>query len=548
MHSWATPGFAQLGAAALAAAVLGYALSWGIDRIFFRRFTSDRVGGITLSCAASFLILMGGATLFLTWTSPFENGPVIIPPLGYAIAFLVGVALAGARRMVEYGRAYAQNDDQELFEPDWNDLSLYDDELTAFDERYGGRNYLLRHWAGHLSLPLSYWINGALLSIAVAAAAEYLSRKAEEDWGSLRLLAIVGLGYFAVATLVWIWSSVGIWRSAYWHRRRGGSAGWGFAARALIIVGAVATLFRSGDLALQAAEFGTLAAGRDSIGAIAEMRIEGSELVLRGNIAAGAADRFEALLEANPGVTGVVLTSAGGRMLESGRMAAAIRKRGLDTRVDDHCMSACTDLLVAGRARTAPNRARIGFHQPDFPGIGESERQSGIEKWRRRYLDAGVEWGFVWRAMATPASGMWFPTPDELVEANVLTSPDIVVSRSGSGARAARRESLSDKRLKADLAAEAARNNAKAPIPLDEHVTLDRVEARGFTLTNFYTVRMANIDVPTSRRDMSANLQQEVCGTPQSQSAVRDGASFVFVYRTPAGKKLFDVSVTECRG
>ena len=548
MHSWGTPGLAHLAAAAVAAAILGYALSWIIDRLFFKRFTSDRVGGIALSSAAAFLLLMGGATLFLTWTSPFLNGPVIIPPLAYAIAFLIGVAIAGARRMVEYGREYAQNDDQELFEPDWNDLSLYDDELTAFDEKYAGRNYVLRHWAGHLSLPLSYWVNGALLSVAVIAAAEYLSRKAEEDWGSLQIVAMVGLGYFAIAGLVWIWSSVGIWRSAYWHRRRGGSPGWGVAARALIVIGALATILRSGDLALQAAELGTLAAGKDSIGAIAEMKVEGNELYLRGSIAAGAADRFEAVLEANPDVRSVVLTSNGGRMLESGRMAAAIRERGLDTRVDDHCMSACTDLLVAGRARTAPNRARIGFHQPDFPGISAAQRQAGIDKWRKRYLDAGVEWGFVWRAMATPAASMWFPTPDELVAANVLTSPDIVVTRAGTRTHGAGPESLSDKRLKGDLAAEAARTNGKAPIRLDTQVTLDRAEADGFTLTNYYTVKMANIDVATSRRAVSASLQQEVCATPQSQSAVRDGARFVFIYRNTSGRKLFDVSVTECRG
>ena len=547
MHSWATPGFAQLGAAILAAAILGYALSWLIDRFFFKRFTSDRVGGIALSSAAAFLILMGGTTLFLTWTSPFVNGPIIIPPLGYAVVFLIGVAMAGARRMIEYGRAYEQNDDQELFEPDWNDLSLYDDELNAFDEKYAGRNYLLRHWAGHLSLPLSYWVNGALLSVAVIAAAEFLGRKAEEDWGSLQILAMVALGYFAVATLIWVWSSVGIWRSAYWHRRRGGSAGWGVAARALILIGVGGAVLRSGDLALQAAELGTLAAGRDSIGAIAEMKVEGDELYLRGNIAAGAADRFDALLEANPGVRSVVLTSPGGRMLESGRMAAAIRERGLDTRVDDHCMSACTDLLVAGRARTAPHRARIGFHQPDFPGISEAQREAGIDKWRKRYLDAGVEWGFVWRAMTTPPASMWFPTPDELVAANILTSPDIVVTRSGRSGNPAGSESLSDKRLKGDLAAEAARTNGKAPIRLDAQVTLDRAEADGFTLTNFYPVKMANIDVATSRRAVSASLQQEVCGTPQSQSAVRDGARFVFIYRSTSGRKLFDVSVTECR-
>jgi hypothetical protein len=45
--------------------------------------------------------------------------------------------------------------------------------------------------------------------------------------------------------------------------------------------------------------------------------------------------------------------------------------------------------------------------------------------------------------MATPPL-LWFPTADELVAAKVLTSPDIVVTRSGSGARSPRSESLSD--------------------------------------------------------------------------------------------------------
>jgi hypothetical protein len=149
--------------------------------------------------------------------------------------------------------------------------------------------------------------------------------------------------------------------------------------------------------------------------------------------------------------------------------------------------------------------------------------------------------------MATPAGSMWFPSPDELVAANVLTSPDIVVTRSGSGGQSVRPESLSDRRLKSDLAAEAARTNQKTPIRLDPMVTLDRAEAKGFTLTNFYTVKMANIDIPTSRRAMSESLQREVCGTPQSQAAVRDGARFLFVYRNSAGGPLFHVAVTECR-
>jgi hypothetical protein len=451
--------------------------------------------------------------------------------------------------MVVYGRDYETNDDQESFEPDWNDLSLYDEQVLAFEEKHAHKNYLRRHWAGHLSLPVSYWVNGFLLSIALAAGAEFLADKAGRQWGSLRLLAIFALSFLAVYFLVWIWSSVGIWRSAYWHRRRGGSPGWGIAARALILVSAAATLYRSGDLALQATELGQLAAGRDSLGEIAEMKVsdDGRDLVLRGHIAAGAADRFQSVLDANRGVRAVVLTSPGGRMLESGRIAAMIRERGLDTRVDDFCMSACTDLLLAGRMRTAPNRARIGFHQPDFPGMSAYELRGAVEQTRNRYLEAGVESGFVWRAMATPASGMWFPTNDELFAANVLTGSDIVVTSFGDGKRAAgRAESLSERRLRADLQADAARINASGPRKLDALTTLDRATATNFTLTHFYTVKTDGRSVNRKQPGMAAALRNQVCGDPGASAAVRDGARFEFVYRDKAGKRLFEISVTQC--
>src|SRR5688572_2462373 len=106
LQSWGTPGFGQMAVAALVAAILGYLLSWAVDRLLVRRWTDDRVGGIALSCAFAFMMLMGAATFLLTWSSPFVDGPIIIPTLGYAIAFLLGVAVAGVRRMVEYGRAY----------------------------------------------------------------------------------------------------------------------------------------------------------------------------------------------------------------------------------------------------------------------------------------------------------------------------------------------------------------------------------------------------------------------------------------------------------
>ena len=288
--------------------------------------------------------------------------------------------------------------------------------------------------------------------------------------GSLRGLAIVALAYLAFSALVWMWSSVGIWRSAYWHRRRGGTPGWGIAARTLVVLSAVATLFRSGDLALQAAELGTLAAGRDSIGEIAEMKVsgDGSELVLRGNIAAGAADAVrDACSRRARRCAGVVLTSPGGRMLESGRMAALIRKRGLDTRVDDHCMSACTDLLLAGRdadgARAGQDRlppARLPRHRTPMSCATPSSGPA------TDYLAAGVE------------SRLRLARHGDAGAGHVVSDP----GRAGRGQGAdrlghlrdrrrrrsgARPESLGEMRLRRQIAASAARINAQGPVRVD---------------------------------------------------------------------------------
>jgi hypothetical protein len=541
------PEIGHLAAAAAAAFLLGYALCWALDRLVLRHLIEDRITGIALACALVFVLMMAAATLYLTKWSPFAFGPVIIPPIGYAISFIVGLAGVGAVRTILYGRDYEQNDDQAVFDVDLDDQSLYDDEVLAWDEKNRGRNYLHRHWAGHLPLPLAYWVNGALLSALIVAAAEFLIRRIEAGTGSLQYVAIAALAYLAIATIVWIWSSVGIWRSAYWHRRRGGAAGWGVAARALVAISLVATLFRAGDLGLQAAEFGTLASGRDSLGEIAEMKVskDGRDLVVRGNLAAGAADRFEALLAGSPAVKNVVLTSRGGRMLEANRMAASIRERRLDTRVDDYCMSACTSLLLAGRERTAPEEARIGFHQPSFPGLNAYELREGIEKTRSEYLAAGVDERFVWRALATPAQSMWFPAPDELIEAKVLTGSDVFVT-AGDGTK--RRETAAEMRLRRNIEATAAQINASAPVRIDSLITLERASASGTTLTQYLRVGIDRVDIAGSRARLTRDLRRQTCSNVEMAVAVSEGGRFVYSYSNSRGKHLLDVTVSDCAG
>lgn len=299
------PEWSHLAAATVAAFVIGYLLCWAMDRLFLKRLVDDRIAGIAFGCGLVFLLIMASATLVLTWivrSDPYIVGrPIVVPPFPYAVSLILGLAAVGVTRTILYGREYERGDEQLVFDEDIYDQAQYDEEVLAWDEKHAHKNYFRRHWAGHLSLPVSYWINGALLSALLAAAVEFLARRIRDEGGTLRGLAAIFLAYFVFSMLFWVWSSVGIWRSAYWHRRRGGTPGWGLAARTLVVISAAAILFRSGDIALQTAELSTLAAGRDSLGAVADMKVsaDGRELAVRGNLAAGASERFAALLDAS---------------------------------------------------------------------------------------------------------------------------------------------------------------------------------------------------------------------------------------------------------
>jgi|ERR1700730_9077968 hypothetical protein len=77
------------------------------------------------------------------------------------------------------------------------------------------RSYVARHWDGELSLPLSFWINGLLLSVLVDIAVSQLVF-AYRFAGPPTVGVWIGIwALIAFTTLVTIWQLVGIWRSSY---------------------------------------------------------------------------------------------------------------------------------------------------------------------------------------------------------------------------------------------------------------------------------------------------------------------------------------------
>src|ERR1043165_5209295 len=167
------PEWSHMVVAAAGGFLLGYLLCWAMDKLFLKELVDDRIAGIALSCGVAFLVIMFWATVILTWlvwSDPYIVGrPIVVPPFPYAVSLVFGLALVGIVRTILYGRDYEAGDEELVFDPDIYDQAQYDEEVLAWDERHRHKNYLRRHWAGHLSLPVSFWINAALLSALIAA-------------------------------------------------------------------------------------------------------------------------------------------------------------------------------------------------------------------------------------------------------------------------------------------------------------------------------------------------------------------------------------------
>ena len=147
---------------------------------------------------------------------------------------------------------------------------------------------------------------------------------------------------------------------------------------------------------------------------------------------------FDALLQDAPRVRTVFLASPGGLTIEGRLIAALVRKRHLDTYVEQYCASACTQVFVAGQQRTLGPEAELGFHQA--VGVNTAGETSAIaaastrhlspisvfgingnDTLRLAYEQAGIDPAFIAKALARGHEDMWLPSAAELAAAKVIT-------------------------------------------------------------------------------------------------------------------------------
>ena len=285
-------------------------------------------------------------------------------------------------------------------------------------------NYVLRHWRGELSLPVSYWINGSIVGYLLSKALVGLDRSLLNTEMSLRLMVVPFLGFFLCFCAYYIWSIVGIWRSAENRIRLGKGSGWARTAQIAISLAALAV---AGNLVKyiipNSVELIKIGFGNDPVGSMkVVVSANGQAVILEGAFGAGTAAKVTEVLDAAPGIKTLMLNSNGGRTVEAERLAMVVEMRGLNTYVEGSCESACTYVFLAGKDRAATPNAKIGFHQPSTArGTGLRSDAEEVARMAGILRNRGLPEAFVQHATSTSFDDMWYPTRSELLEARVVT-------------------------------------------------------------------------------------------------------------------------------
>ena len=286
------------------------------------------------------------------------------------------------------------------------------------------RNYLVRHWRGELSLPVSYWLNGTVSGVAVGlviGGMAYLINWQGDAEPVVWLSTLIAS--WILAALLTIWQAVGVWRAAIRYRQSSKDF-WGGVAQMLTVAGLLVFPYDFATVGVpQLAGIYEIVSGDAHVGPHEfHVLANGQTLEFSGGITFGVTQELERFLDAMAGVRTVRLNSNGGRILEAQRMSDLISSRNLATFVARDCLSACTIVFLGGKERFMLPTARLGFHQPAFRGMTASDRHAAIATERQRLQQRfGLSAAFAARANSAPPGGMWYPDKDELMRERVVT-------------------------------------------------------------------------------------------------------------------------------
>ena len=151
------------------------------------------------------------------------------------------------------------------------------------------------------------------------------------------------------------------------------------------------------------------------------------------------------ILKSNNQIQTLVLNSKGGIIIAASDMADLVIDAGLDTHVEENCLSACVTIFLGGNNRSLALGGKIGFHRGyweaasmreyyednkideewadpfEFSSWIYEDTQSGVFEEFEYLLERGVQASFAIKTLKADADGMWEPRRSVLRSGGILT-------------------------------------------------------------------------------------------------------------------------------
>ncbi len=140
-------------------------------------------------------------------------------------------------------------------------------------------------------------------------------------------------------------------------------------------------------------------------------------IIAKGDIQPGDDEKLHGFVAALPGNTvlsGILLSSPGGSLMEGVRMATTIRNTGLTTAAIGTCASACFLMFAAGTRKLALDGARIGVHSASIEGVETTGSQAVTTQMARQAADLGVPPAIIGKMVTTAAGDIAWLSQDDL--------------------------------------------------------------------------------------------------------------------------------------
>lgn len=104
-----------------------------------------------------------------------------------------------------------------------------------------------------------------------------------------------------------------------------------------------------------------------------------------------------------------------------------------------------------------------------------------------------------------------------------------------------------DRILGCVLAQAAIETSKDLPKKTDDITTLERIDAKGTTLSYYYSIALLRSEVPaTALAGLTDDVRGKVCATAPMQQTISWGGSYHYVWKDKAGETMTELTVASC--